>query len=173
MGIKVDFEAKINWCKAREDGRDMGPGDGGDLDNKIKAMQGQYSCVIVMDDQTKEFLVSKGVTDKGMQAQLWGTTPEGEITYKVKRPHVNPKIIDDETGEPVYYGPPTIISGLGDTNQSWDWEEDGSIGNGSSGKFRLDVYKMKNGGSIVTWDAFKVTDLVEYESNDDFALEDF
>lgn len=172
MGYKVDFNCKINWAQLREEKRDMGPGDGSDVDKKIKEHEGYYKAELVMDDQTKEFLLSKGVSNKGMHANNWGTDEEGNITFKVKRPHINPKL-KDEAGNPIYMGPPKVLYDNGDgTNRPWDWEKDGLIGNGSEVKVRLDVY-AKNGRNINTLELVKVTDLVVFEGDGPVSVEEF
>lgn len=164
MGYKVDFNCKIRWAQLSEQARDEGPKDGSDLAKKIESQGGLYKALLVMDDQTKEFLLSKGVSNKGMHGQLWGTDEEGNITYKVKRPHINPNLKDDN-GDPLYMGPPTVLFDNGDgTNRPWDWSEDGLIGNDSEVKVRLDVYS-KEGRNINTLELVKVTDLVPYEGS--------
>jgi len=172
MGYKVDFECKLRWAQNLIEPFMGDDGTPADKLEKIKASQGWYEVVLVMDDQTKEFLLDKGATQKGLHGHNWGTTPEGDITWRVRRPHVNPKL-KDENGDPLFYGAPKVYIDNGDgTKREYNLEEDGLIGNDSEAKVRMDFY-TKNGKSIYTLEAVKLTGLVVYEGGEAESLEEF
>jgi len=73
MGKKVYVECPVNWAKLREEDRDMGKNmqEGSDARNKIDEVQGRYTVQLMLDKDTKKKMVSDGVPNKGMQAQLF------------------------------------------------------------------------------------------------------
>lgn len=162
MGKKIDFTCKVRYAKVTEADRDMGNNDGSDMDLKIKSQEGIYNAILVLDDDTAEYLKEQGIPAKGLSAQLWKTTPEGDITYKVKRPHVNPKIIDEDTGKPLYYGPPKVLLDTEDGNIPYNQAEHGFIANDNEVKVRLDLNPK---WGIVTLEVMKFLDFEAYLSS--------
>ena len=163
--VKVK-DVTLEWAKhLTEEGRDMGPEDDSDLGIKLKETQGQYVVDIMINDEQKKQMVADGVPDKGLQAQLFKTRDTGEMFYKCRRPHFNPKFTDRATGEKgVVMGPPDIYMNERDDEGKlvrWNPEEHGLIGNGTTADVRFDVWN----NSITRLDAILITDLVAYESD--------
>ena len=101
MGKKVYVECPVNWAKLREEDRDMGKNmqEGSDARNKIDEVQGRYTVQLMLDKDTKKKMVSDGVPNKGMQAQLFKEDQEGTEYFSARRGHFNPKFKDQNTGE--------------------------------------------------------------------------
>ena len=147
----VDFEGTAKFAKVFEHNRDMGENlMDGDQKNKIIAEQGHYLLTVEITPETKKQMIAAGVPDKGMVGQLFKEDDEGNLSYKCKRPHFNPRL---NRGEGEVMGAPVVMDG---ENEGWD--EEVLIGNGSKLKVRLDVWD----GKIVTLHAVKVLELVEY-----------
>ena len=162
MGKTVQLECEIEWAKLRPEDRDMGPNDGSDLANTINAKQGVYVVNLMLTEESEAKMVSDGVPNKGLQAQLFKINKEGRMFYKATRPHFNPKFRNQETGEQgVEVGPPAMFKREGEGYVPWNWEEDGLIGNGSKAIVKLDVWD----GKITTLEKVAVVDHVVYESN--------
>ena len=147
----VDFEGTAKFAKVFEHNRDMGENlMDGDQKNKIIAEQGHYLLTVEITPETKEQMIAAGVPNKGLVGQLFKEDDEGNLSYKCKRPHFNPRL---NRGEGEVMGGPVVMDG---ENEGWD--EGVLIGNGSKLKVRLDVWD----GKIVTLHAVKVLELVEY-----------
>jgi hypothetical protein len=160
MAKKVYVDCVLEWAKLNENNRDMGKHDGSDVANKLDEIQGQYVVNCVIDQSTKSEMVAKGIPNKGMQAQLFKETNDGRMYYKAKRPHFNPKLTDQQTGQPgVVMGAPKIYKQVDGSLVEWDWDEDGLIGNGTTATVKFDVWD----GKIVTLEAIKILDHVKYE----------
>ena len=156
-------DVKLEWAKLKEENRDMGKSDGSDVSNKLDLIQGQYVVdVMLTADQVEELKVA-GVPHTGLQAQLFKQRNTGELFYKAKRGHFNPKFTDKGTGESgVVVGPPDVYKydTDGETVVAWDWGVDGLIGNGTTADVKFDVWDKK----ITTLMGVLVTDLVPYEA---------
>jgi len=166
MGKKVYVECELEWTKLREEDRDMGSNlmEGSDQRNNIEAKQGLYIVNCVIDGATKDQMVSDGIPNKGLQAQLFKVSKEGKDFYKATRAHFNPKFFDKETGEQgVVMGAPKVIKKVDGEYINWDWEEDGLIGNGSKAIVKFDVWD----GKITTMEKVLVTEHLKYEANND------
>ena len=147
----VDFEGTAKFAKVFEHNRDMGENlMDGDQKNKIVAEQGHYLLTVQITPETKKQMISAGVPNKGMVGQLFKEDDEGNLSYKCKRPHFNPRI---NRGEGKVMGAPVVMDA-----DNREWDEEALIGNGSKLKVRLDVWE----GKIVTLHAVKVIELVEY-----------
>ena len=164
MGKKVYVECELEWTKLREDDRDMGPRDGSDMANNFDAKQGIYVVNCVIDEATKNKMVADGIPNKGLQAQLFKTSKEGKAFYKATRPHFNPKFKNQETGEQgVVTGAPAVLKMVDGDYQTWDWDADGLIGNGSKATVKFDVWD----GKITTMEKVLITNHIKYETNDE------
>lgn len=147
----VDFEGTAKFAKVFEHNRDMGENlMDGDQKNKIVAEQGHYLLTVEITPETKKQMIAAGVPNKGMVGQLFKEDDEGNLSYKCKRPHFNPRI---NRGEGKVMGAPVVMDA-----DNREWDEETLIGNGSKLKVRLDVWE----GKIVTLHAVKVIELVEY-----------
>lgn len=147
----VDFEGTAKFAKIFEHNRDMGENlEDGDQKTKILSEQGHYILNVYITPETKKEMIAAGVPDKGMVGQLFKEDNEGNIFYKCKRPHFNPRI---NQGEGKEMGAPVVMDG---DNQEWD--DQVLVGNGSKLKVRLDVWD----GKIVTLHAVKVLELEEF-----------
>jgi hypothetical protein len=170
MGKKVYVECPVNWAKLREEDRDMGKNmqEGSDARNKIDEVQGRYTVQLMLDKDTKKKMVSDGVPNKGMQAQLFKEDQEGTEYFSARRGHFNPKFKDQNTGEMgVVMGPPRVLKEDADgVLVDWDFEADGLIGNGSKVVAKLDVWD----GKLTTLEAVKVVEHVPYEASDGSAF---
>ncbi len=161
MGKTVVVECEIEWAKLREEDRDMGPNDGSDMALNMQAKQGVYVVNLMLDEDTKDKMISDGVPNKGLQAQLFKTNKEGRMFYKATRPHFNPKFKNRQTGEQgVVVGPPAMFKKVGkDDHVAWDWEKDGVLGNGTKVIAKLDVWD----GKITQLEKISVVDHVVFE----------
>lgn len=179
MGKKVYFPAKARWAKLRPADRDIGKNlpEGSDTRLKIEAEQGHYLLNAYIDRDTKKAMIDLGIPNKGMVGQLFKEDDTGELWYKCKRPHFNPRLKNRDTGEmgvvngaPVVYktshGGVTVVNNKpifqeeDATLIEWDWEEDGLIGNDSDIIVKLDVWD----GKIVTFEGIIVVNHVKYEA---------
>tara|TARA_R110000822_G_scaffold18919_5_gene62040 strand:- start:643 stop:1152 length:510 start_codon:yes stop_codon:yes gene_type:complete len=164
MGKKVYVECSVNWPKLREEDRDMGKNmpEGSDARAKIEEVQGRYTVQLMLDDDTKEKMVSDGVPNKGMQAQLFKEDKDGVEYFSARKGHFNPKFKNEETGEMgVIMGPPRVRKEDAEgVVVPWDFDEDGLIGNGSRVIALLDVWD----GKLTTLEAIKVVEHVAYEA---------
>jgi len=160
MGKTVVVECEIEWAKLREEDRDMGPNDGSDMAINMQAKQGVYVVNLMLDEDTKDKMISDGVPNKGLQAQLFKTNKEGRMFYKATRPHFNPKFKNRQTGEQgVVVGPPAMFKKVGKDHVAWDWEKDGVLGNGTKVIAKLDVWD----GKITQLEKISVVDHVVFE----------
>jgi hypothetical protein len=159
--INYDMVGTAQFTRLTEVGRDMGVNltEGSDQRNKIEACQGMYLLNLHVTKAEKAKAIAAGVPNKGLTGQLWKTDKDGGDYYKCTRKHFNPKFTDRETGEQgVVMGPPNVFKDTPEGNKEWDWVEDGLIGDGSSVKVRLSIYKE----TIVEMTAVKVLEHVVY-----------
>lgn len=160
MGKKVYVNCELEWAKLRPEDRDMGPQDGSDMAKNFDDKQGVYVVNCMIDDATKSKMVSDGIPNKGLQAQLFKTNKDGRQFYKATRPHFNPKFKNQETGEQgVEIGPPVMLKEVDGEYLPWDWENDGLLGNGTKATLKFDVWD----GKITTLEKVLVTEHVAYE----------
>ena len=160
MGKKVYVECELEWAKLRPEDRDMGPQDGSDMAKNFDDKQGIYVVNCMIDDDTKNKMVADGIPNKGLQAQLFKVNKEGRQFYKATRPHFNPKFKNQETGEQgVEVGPPEMLKLVEGEYLSWDWDNDGLLGNGTKATLKFDVWD----GKITTLEKVLVTEHVAYE----------
>jgi len=159
----VDFEGTVSYAKVFEQNRDMGTNlpEGSDARNKIEAEQGHYVANVFITKETKKAMIAAGVPNKGMVGQLFKEDDDGNLFYKCKRPHFNPRLKVAEGGM-VMGAPKVVYTNDEGENAVWDFETDGFIGNESLVKVRLDVWE----GKIVTLHAIKVLELVEFEGSE-------
>ena len=151
----VDFEGKAKYAKIFEHNRDMGDNlEDGDQKNKIVSEQGHYVLYVGITPETKKQMIAAGVPNTGMVGQLFKEDAEGNIFYKCKRPHFNPRI---NKGEGKLMGPPVVMDA---ENNGWD--DQVPVGDLSDLKVRVEVWDNK----IVTLHAVKVLYLVEFVPDD-------
>jgi hypothetical protein len=147
----VDFEGTVKFAKVFESNRDMGENlQDGDLKNKIVAEQGHYVLTVDITPETKAKMIADGVPTKGLVGQLFKQDDQGNLSYKCKRPHFNPRL---NKGEGEVMGAPVVMDAASDL-----WDESVVIGKDSKLKIRLDVWDDK----IVTLQAVRVLELQEY-----------
>jgi hypothetical protein len=147
----VDFEGTVKFAKVFESDRDMAENlQDGDQKNKIVAEQGHYVLTVNITPETKAKMIADGVPDKGMVGQLFKQDDQGNLSYKCKRPHFNPRL---NKGEGEVMGAPVVMDAASDL-----WDESVVIGKDSKLKIRLDVWDDK----IVTLQAVRVLELQEY-----------
>lgn len=153
------------WSKLREEDRDMGNGNGTDMDKKIESVQGNYCVTLVITNQTYSEMELLGIPTKGLHGQLFSETEDG-WEYRVKRGHFNPAFTDKSTGEKgVIIGAPAVVYEDDDgVMRPWDFDEMGLLGNGTVAKVKLDLWR-KNGLSKVTLEAVRVISQVEYDED--------
>lgn len=147
----IDFEGTAKFAKIFESNRDMGENlEDGDQKSKIISEKGNYILNVYITPETKKQMIKEGVPSKGMVGQLFKEDNDGNIFYKCKRPHFNPRVNQGEGRE---MGAPAVMDA-----DNIEWDDKVLIGNGSKLKVRLDVWD----GKIVTLHAVKVLDLVEF-----------
>ena len=159
MGKKVYVECMLEWSKLRPEDRDMGPQDGSDMARKFDETQGQYVVNCVVNEEQKAKMIKDGIPNKGMMAQLFKTDKEGKEYYKAKRPHMNPKFVNKDTGgNGVVMGPPEILMQTDSGYEPYLWDSLGLIGNGTKAIIKFDVWDNK----IVTMEKIAITEHVPY-----------
>ena len=147
----VDFEGTSKYAKGFEHKRDMGENlEEGDQKSKIESEQGHYTITVKITPETKKDMIAAGVPNKGMVGQLFKEDNEGNLSYKCKRPHFNPRI---NRGEGKIMGAPVVMD-----SENNEWDDQVLIGDDSKVKVRLDVWE----GKIVTLHAIKVLELEEF-----------
>ncbi len=157
----VDFVGTAKFAKVFKSNRDMGENlQDGDQKNKIVSEQGHYVLTVEITPETKAKMIADGVPNKGMVGQLFKQDDQGNLSYKCKRPHFNPRL---NKGEGEIMGAPVVMDPASDP-----WDESIVIGNGSKVKIRLDVWD----GKIVTLQAVRILELQEY-TPDTTGLEGF
>jgi hypothetical protein len=166
-GSNIYVPCELEYAKVRADDRDMGPGDGSDLDNKIKAVEGSYCANLVVSEAVKEQMLSMGLPHKGLHSNNLVDRSEGGGEgwhFKARRGHLNPNFKNKETGDlGIVVGPPRVIyEGDDGELQEWDFSEMGLLGNGTRAKVKLNIWS-KHGKSKVTLEAINVIEHVPYE----------
>lgn len=97
--------------------------------------QGQYNVVFVpKDDDEITRMIDLGFPETSMGNKMVKPidAADGRLGMKLKRPNVHPSGIDD------FGGAPKVTHGK--TNQSWDFENDGALGNGTKALAKISIY---------------------------------
>ena len=138
----VEIEGIFEWAKVFEVNRDH---------RYSEETDGEYQLSVIMDDDNAKKLKAAGCQKK-MESD-----PEGRGTVvRLTRPH---KAMNAWAG-----GPPKLA---GPDGTAWSLEDDGMIGNGSSGRVLAAVFETKTGRKGTRLEAVQVIDLVRYESEGD------
>lgn len=97
--------------------------------------QGQYNCVFVPESEEE----LQKLLDFGFPTKAMGSTmvreydvAAGRKGVKLKRPHVH------KSGIEAFGGAPTVTKGI--SNEHWDMEADGELGNGTSVVVKISIY---------------------------------
>lgn len=157
----VYMTGKASFARLREDNRDTGTNlpEGSDQRNKMEEVKGYYTINLYVDRETKKKAIADGIPGKGMSAQLWKEDEEGNIYYKARRAHFNPKFTDRETGEQgVVLGAPKVVLKTENGLEPFT----GNIGNDSEVTLKLSVWN----DTKVELQACRIDNLVEWETVD-------
>ena len=96
---------------------------------------GQYNVVFIpKDDAELNKMVDMGFPEVSMGNKMikeWEAAG-GRKGMKLKRPNVHPSGIED------FGGAPAVTHGT--TNKTWDFIEDGALGNGTKAKVKISIY---------------------------------
>jgi len=154
------YDCKINWAKVFEHNRDMGSED-----YPLTEIDGQYSVEMEVDDETKAQMIADGIPEEALGYPMFKPSEDGGWLYRAKRPHIEPKMIDQDTGKPVVMGPPNVVdwNKTQEAGEAVKWDSDVLIGNGSEGKVKLRIWSNGKRRKI-TLMSVAVSKLVEYES---------
>lgn len=153
------IEGKIYWCKLDK------PRDNYNKQKKIMDKETgepdrwgrEYSVVLAnLSKETKLQLRDAGILDKVRNKM---DDLEDQITFRLDE--------FDRDGDPQ-----CISVTNGDTGQSWDWKEDGLIGNGSFGAVKFNVWKKPNVKARIYPLSMIVLEHVEYEGEEQQERED-
>ena len=144
---KVVLTGIGEWAKVFEDNRDMKGFEGA-----WEEFNGACTIDMILDDENMQILRNSKSMKKGTP------DPEGRGT-KVRL------IRKFETGRDWDSGAPVVTKADG---SKWNYEEDGTIGNGSTVQVTLSVYDTSRKGIVGTrLDRIKVINHVEYQPEDE------
>ena len=144
---KVVLTGIGEWAKVFEDNRDMKGFEGA-----WEEFNGACTIDMILDDENMQILRNSKAMKKGTP------DPEGRGT-KVRL------IRKFETGRDWDSGAPVVTKSDG---SKWNYEEDGTIGNGSTVQVTLSVYDTSRKGIVGTrLDRIKVINHVEYQPEDE------
>ena len=144
---KVVLTGIGEWAKFFEDNRDMKGFEGA-----WEEFNGACTIDMILDDENMQILRNSKSMKKGTP------DPEGRGT-KVRL------IRKFETGRDWDSGAPVVTKSDG---SKWNYEEDGTIGNGSTVQVTLSVYDTSRKGIVGTrLDRIKVINHVEYQPEDE------
>ena len=144
---KVVLTGIGEWAKVFEDNRDMKGFEGA-----WEEFNGACTIDMILDDENMQILRNSKSMKKGTP------DPEGRGT-KVRL------IRKFETGRDWDSGAPVVTKSDG---SKWNYEEDGTIGNGSTVQVTLSVYDTSRKGIVGTrLDRIKVFKHVEYQPEDE------
>lgn len=155
--------------------------DNGDMHAET---DGVYKTTMRVSDEQIQQLIDLGVPEVQLGYQTFkDSTIDGESfkTYAVKRPHLSKYLKDETTGDAQVMGPPLIF----DLNKALEayneagaigwikpefktpWEmSDGLIGNGTTAKVKMSIYRGKNKAGkptcMVNLEEIAIVDLVPY-----------
>ena len=142
---KFTVEGTINWARVFEDNRDM---DG--YNGAYQPCDGAYTFDLLVDEDNMKKLQEAGTAKKFKEVET------GKYKVKMVRKHVGP--FDAASG------PPKVVWNDG---SSYDYDVEGSIGNGSFCEVRGVVYPTKAGINGTRFDTVVVKDHVVYTPEDD------
>ena len=146
---KVVLTGIGEWAKVFEDNRDMKGFEGA-----WEEFNGACTIDMILDDENMQILRNSKSMKKGTP------DPEGRGT-RVRL------IRKFETGRDWDSGAPVVTKSDG---SKWNYEEDGTIGNGSTVQVTLSVYDTSRKGIVGTrLDRIKVINHVEYQPEDEDA----
>ena len=144
---KVVLTGIGEWAKVFEDNRDMKGFEGA-----WEEFNGACTIDMILDDENMQILRNSKSMKKGTP------DPEGRGT-KVRL------IRKFDTGRDWDSGAPVVTKADG---SKWNYEEDGTIGNGSTVQVTLSVYDTSRKGIVGTrLDRIKVINHVEYQPEDE------
>ena len=144
---KVVLTGIGEWAKVFEDNRDMIGFEGA-----WEEFNGACTIDMILDDENMQILRNSKSMKKGTP------DPEGRGT-RVRL------IRKFETGRDWDSGAPVVTKSDG---SKWNYEEDGTIGNGSTVQVTLSVYDTSRKGIVGTrLDRIKVINHVEYQPEDE------
>ena len=144
---KVVLTGIGEWANVFEDNRDMKGFEGA-----WEEFNGACTIDMILDDENMQILRNSKSMKKGTP------DPEGRGT-KVRL------IRKFETGRDWDSGAPVVTKSDG---SKWNYEEDGTIGNGSTVQVTLSVYDTSRKGIVCTrLDRIKVINHVEYQPEDE------
>tara|TARA_R100001129_G_scaffold179570_1_gene156515 strand:+ start:866 stop:1378 length:513 start_codon:yes stop_codon:yes gene_type:complete len=144
---KVVLTGIGEWAKVFEDNRDMKGFEGA-----WEEFNGACTIDMILDDENMQILRNSKSMKKGTP------DPEGRGT-KVRL------IRKFDTGRDWDSGAPVVTKSDG---SKWNYEEDGTIGNGSTVQVTLSVYDTSRKGIVGTrLDRIKVINHVEYQPEDE------
>ena len=144
---KVVLTGIGEWAKVFEDNRDMKGFEGA-----WEEFNGACTIDMILDDENMQILRNSKSMKKGTP------DPEGRGT-KVRL------IRKFDTGRDWDSGAPVVTKADG---SKWSYEEDGTIGNGSTVQVTLSVYDTSRKGIVGTrLDRIKVINHVEYQPEDE------
>lgn len=136
--VQMDVKGTIEWAKVFESNRDRAEWN--------KETDGEYKVTVFTDKETADAL---------KQAGCGKTITETEKGHKVtfSRPH---------TGREEWQGGPPMVADI--KGRSWNMQESGLIGNGSTGIVRVHIYDVaaRKGTRLV---GLQVLDHVVYNSD--------
>ena len=144
---KVVLTGIGEWAKVFEDNRDMKGFEGA-----WEEFNGACTIDMILDDENMQILRNSKSMKKGTP------DPEGRGT--------SVRLIRKfETGRDWDSGAPVVTKSDG---SKWNYEEDGTIGNGSTVQVTLSVYDTSRKGIVGTrLDRIKVINHVEYQPEDE------
>ena len=154
----VILEGTIEWPKLFESTRDLG-GDDNDAARVVAAFGGRYNVNFYPDDPAafEELCLNLCVPLKSMGHNLI-KEKDGRRFFRPYRNH-DPKITAKGVEIIGSGGPPKVMDDDGNA-----WDEEVSIGNGSSVKLAVETYPVRGDKSAFRLKGIRVVELVEYEA---------
>jgi len=145
-----NFEGEIYWARVFE----------GNIDDSEyhKATEGQYNCMFVpKDEQELQKMISLGFPQKSMGNPMIREidAADGRKGMKLKRPNKHAKIED-------FGGAPIVTHGL--TDNVWDMDVDGELGNGTKVIVKISIYGEGSTASV-RLEKIAVLELVKFEAS--------
>jgi len=138
----VEIEGIFEWAKVFEQNRDY---------RFSEETDGEYQLSIIMDDANAKKLKAAGCQKK------MSPDPEGRGTVvRLTRPHTAP---NQWAGGPPPVGRPD--------GTKWSLEDDGLIGNGSTGRVRAAVFDTRTGRKGTRLEAIQVVNHIPHVSEGD------
>lgn len=157
------YEAELEYAQVFTHNMDPG-NDDTDAGQTVKEKGGQYKVTMIVDDSTKDQMVSDGIPEISLGYNMFHPVEgkEGFYRYVAKRPHLSP-FKDEETGELQEFGPPNVVdwNKTLEAGEAVKWDDQELIGNGSTGKVKISIYKNGN-KRIVRFESLAVMEHVPY-----------